>query len=218
MNGQPIEFKTALPRAVWSSHVPCGRTCRGLLGRCRDVALGTCFNCYVNECARRRRSARQGAYNPPVPETLVLPLRNNLLLTITGQPSLRALAGFLSAAIIHFKNQQDIQQVPFYTAGSFQGRVGTNDCAISHPGDTTGHYLEPAAWLEALRDVHGCIDALEEVRANLPLFRKQGVGEGRSKAVIELLEQPSPASHLAALGILLLGPDEQNSPPQTTIH
>jgi hypothetical protein len=170
------------------------------------------------ECARRRRSARQGAYNPPVPETLVLPLRNNLLLTITGQPSLRALAGFLSAAIIHFKNQQDIQQVPFYTAGSFQGRVGTNDCAISHPGDTTGHYLEPAAWLEALRDVHGCIDALEEVRANIPLFRKQGVGEGRSKAVVELLEQPSPASHLAALGILLLGPDEQNSPPQTTIH
>jgi hypothetical protein len=74
-----------------------------------------------------------------MPETLVLPLRNNLLLTITGQPSLRALAGFLSAAIIHFKNQQDIQQVPFYTAESFQGRVGTNDCVIFHPGDTTGH-------------------------------------------------------------------------------
>jgi len=153
-----------------------------------------------------------------VPETLVLPLRNNLLLTITGQPSLRALAGFLSAAIIHFKNQQDIQQVPLYTAGSFQGRVGTNDCAISHPGDTTGHYLEPSAWLEALRDVHGRIDALEELRANIPLIRKQGTGEGRIKAVIELLEQPSPASHLAALGILLLGPDEQDSPPQTTIH
>jgi hypothetical protein len=74
-----------------------------------------------------------------MPETLVLPLRNNLLLTITGQPSLRALVGFLSAAIIHFKNQQDIQQVPFYTAESFQGRVGTNDCVIFHPGDTTGH-------------------------------------------------------------------------------
>jgi hypothetical protein len=156
--------------------------------------------------------------NPPVTETLVLPLRNNLLLTITGQPSLRALAGFLSAAIIHFKNQQDIQQVPLYTAGSFQGRVGANDCAISHPGDTTGHYLEPAAWLEALHDARSRIDALEEMRANIPLFKNQGSGDGRIKAVIELLEQRSPASHLAALGMLLLGPDEQNNPPQTTIH
>jgi len=117
-----------------------------------------------------------------VPETLVLPLRNNLLLTITGQPTLRALAGFLSAAIIHFKNQQDIQQIPLYTAGSFQGRVGTNDCAISHPGDITGDYLAPAAWLEALRDVHGLIDALEEIRANIPLLKAQNSGESRIKA------------------------------------
>jgi hypothetical protein len=111
-----------------------------------------------------------------VPETLILPLRNNLLLTISGQPTLRALAGFLSAAIIHFKNQQDIQQVALYTAGSFQGRVGANDCAISHPGDTTSHYLAPTAWLEALRDVHGRIDGLEQMRVNIPLFRKQGSG------------------------------------------
>lgn len=166
-----------------------------------------------------RWSASRGrAYNPPVPETLILPLRNNLLLTITGQPTLRALAGFLSAAIIHFKNQQDIQQVPLYTAGSFQGRVGANDCAISHPGDSTGHYLAPAAWLEALRDVHGQIDALEEIRANILLFRRQGSAEGRIKTVSELLEQQSPASDLAALGMLLLGPDELSSPPQTTIH
>jgi hypothetical protein len=79
-------------------------------------------------------------------------------------------------------------------------------------------YLAPTAWLEALRDVHGRIDALEQMRASIPLFRKQGSGEGRIKTVIELLEQQSPASHLAALGLLLLGPDEQHSSPQTTIH
>jgi hypothetical protein len=92
-----------------------------------------------------------------MPDAHVFLLHNGLQLTITGEPGLRTLVNFLKAATVHFKNQRDIQNVKLYTAGSFQAR----NYAVSHPGDSTGHYLSPAAWTEAVVDAYRKVATLE---------------------------------------------------------
>jgi hypothetical protein len=93
-----------------------------------------------------------------VPDDSVFPLLHGLRLTLTGEPTLRAVANFLKAATVHFKNQRDIQGVALYTAGSFQAR----NCAVSNAGDSEGHYLSPAVWADALTDAYVKVTALEQ--------------------------------------------------------
>jgi hypothetical protein len=100
-----------------------------------------------------------------VPDLLVFPLHNGLQLTLTGQPTLRAVRNFLRAATVHFKNQRDIQGVEIYTAGSFQGR----NCAVSNPGESHGRHLPPAAWVDALLDADAKVKTLEETSPTDPL-------------------------------------------------
>ena len=133
-------------------------------------------------------------------DPLVFSLRHDLQLTITGQPTLRALGNFLKAAIVHFKNQRDIQKAALYKAGSFQGRLTSGDCAISNPGDSTGHYLAPGAWAEAVIDAFSRLTGLEQMLANQPAA--QAIG-GDATGVPATLEHGSPADHLAAFGLLL---------------
>lgn len=100
-----------------------------------------------------------------MPDELVFPLHHGLRLTVTGQPTLRAVGNFLKAATVHFKNQRDIQRVALYTAGSFQAR----NCAVSNPAEGDGHHLSPAAWAEALIDAHATVTALEHSAPTDPL-------------------------------------------------
>jgi hypothetical protein len=100
-----------------------------------------------------------------VPDDLVFSLHHGLRLTLTGQPTLRAVGNFLKAATVHFKNQRDIQRVELYTGGSFQGR----HCAVSNPGDSDGQYLSPAAWAEALIDAHAVVTTLDRSAPADPL-------------------------------------------------
>jgi hypothetical protein len=153
---------------------------------------------------------------------LVFPLRHGLLLTINGEPSLRSVRNFLAAAVVHFKSQRDIQKPERYTAGSFQGRLGEADGAISHPGDATGNYLPPALWADAVLDAHRRVSALENLRTGTGTG--QGSGDESSPVIVELLQEPAPKSHLAALALVMLtiGEDAESTDAHSsgpnTIH
>jgi hypothetical protein len=159
---------------------------------------------------------------------LVFPLRHGLLLTVDGEPTLRSVRKFLAAAAIHFKNQRDIQQQEHYTAGSFQGRLGDADGVISNPGDAMGAYLPPAAWADAVFDAHRRVSALETQRAEMASGMGARAGTFND-AILDLLSQPSPKSHLAALALATLtswddgdeptGPgDAAVKPARGTVH
>lgn len=138
-------------------------------------------------------------------DVLVFPLRNDLQLTITGQPTLHALGNFLKAAIVHLKNQRDIQKVALYKAGSFQGRVGSGDCAVSHPGDAAGDYLSPAAWVEAVTDAYFRLNALEQMLKTPP--QPAAAAETATTAQVKAaVQRGSPGDHLTALGLMLQEP------------
>ena len=143
---------------------------------------------------------------------LVFPLRHGLLLTLTGEPPLRSVRNFLAAAAVHFKNQRDIQTPGRYTAGSFQGRLGEADGAISHPGDATGTYLDPALWADAVLDAHRRVSALEQIRTGRAAA-ESSTADAENPAIVALLLDPAPKSHLAALALVMLtvGDDEENS-------
>jgi hypothetical protein len=138
---------------------------------------------------------------------LVFPLRHGLLLTLNGEPSLRSVRNFLAAAAVHFKSQRDIQKPERYTAGSFQGRLGEADGAISHPGDATGSYLPPALWTDAVLDAHRRVSALEKLRTD-SAAGQPSTGDVPSAGSIELLRDPAATSHLAALALVMLTADE----------
>jgi hypothetical protein len=143
---------------------------------------------------------------------LDFPLRNGLQLTITGQPTLRALGNFLKAAIVHLKNQRDIQKTVLYKAGSFQGHLGDGDCAISHPGDSTGDYLSPSAWAEAVIDAYAILNRLEQMLEQLPVG-EETAGDPKIRNVVATLKRGSPADHLAALGAMLQEPAGSSDRP-----
>jgi hypothetical protein len=135
-------------------------------------------------------------------DRLVFTLRNDLRLTIAGQPTLHALGNFLKAAIVHLKNQRDIQKSALYKAGSFQGHLGAGECAISHPGDSTGDYLSPAAWAQAVVDAYVKLNTLEELLENLPDDEETETDTTR-RNVIAALKRGAPVDQLAALGVML---------------
>ncbi|MEO7270893.1 MAG: hypothetical protein ABIX28_07910 [Vicinamibacterales bacterium] len=147
---------------------------------------------------------------------LVFPLRHGLLLTLTGEPSLRSVRNFLAAAAVHFKNQRDIQRPERYTAGSFQGRLGDTDGAISHPGDATGTHLAPALWADAVLDAHRRVSALEKIRTG-SVAGEDSTGEGPNPAIVALLLDPSTKSHLAALALVLLTIGDEDDGPRLSI-
>jgi hypothetical protein len=144
-----------------------------------------------------------------VAESLVFPLRYGILLTIDGEPPLRSVRNFLAAAVVHFKNQRDIQKSELYTAGSFQGRLGDIDGAISNPGDSTGAYLPPELWADAVIKAHRRVSALEQIRSQIGTH-DHAPGEGSVKAVEDLLAQPSPKSHLTALALVMLNASDDD--------
>src|SRR3954465_4493353 len=96
-------------------------------------------------------------------EPLVFPLRHGVLLTINGEPTLRSVRNFLAAAMVLFKNQRDIQKPELYSAGSFQGRLGGADGALSNPGDSTGRYLPPDLWADAVLAAYRRVTALDDI-------------------------------------------------------
>jgi len=146
---------------------------------------------------------------------LVFPLRHGLLLTVKGEPSLRSVRNFLAAAAVHFKNQRDIQRPEMYTAGSFQGRLGDADGAVSNPGDATGDHLPPAIWTEAVLDAYRRVSALETRRAAIESGGNTS-GNGSDPAIADLLAQPSPKSHLAALALVMLVEWSHDDPDAAT--
>jgi len=157
---------------------------------------------------------------------LVFPLRHGLLLTIDGEPSLRSVRNFLAAAAVHFKNQRDIQRPELYTAGSFQGRLGDADGAISNPGDGAGQHLPPAIWADAVLEAHRRVSALETRRAAID-SGDDSPGPESNPAIGDLLAQPSAKSHLAALALVMLTTWDEGDPerggapepsPPDTIH
>jgi hypothetical protein len=143
---------------------------------------------------------------------LVFPLRHGLLLTIDGEPSLRSVRNFLAAAAVHFKSQRDIQKPDRYTAGSFQGRLGEADGAISHPGDATGSYLPPALWADAVLDAHRRVSALEKLRTDLAADQA-AIRDVPSAGIVELLRDPATTSHLAALALVMLTVGDEDDDP-----
>jgi len=148
---------------------------------------------------------------------LVFPLRHGLLLTIEGEPTLRSVRNFLAAAAIHFKNQRDIQRPELYTAGSFQGRLGDADGAISNPGDGTGKHLPPAIWADAVLDAHRHVSALETRRAAIESGH-DSPGPDSNATIGDLLAEPSPKSHLAALALVMLAQWDHDDPQPDTVH
>ena len=140
---------------------------------------------------------------------LVFPLRHGLLLTLNGEPPLRSVRNFLAAAAVHFKNQRDIQKPERYTAGSFQGRLGDADGAISHPGDASGAYLAPALWADAVLDAHRRVNALENLRTGRTASQDSSQS-APNQAIVALLHEPTATSHLAALALVMLTIDEED--------